>query len=255
MTMPKNKKILEDIHPLNIIKEVQKWPVLYEKDNLERTNFHFKTKVWKEVAKTLIPDWEELSEIQKEVKVSDLSKKWRNLRDTFRRHVEAERRAQRIGGGTDSPRRPYVYFKHMSFLLPHVASPSDTGDITDVPATETQYAPRLSEPTRLKKLKRKLQPCNLPKAEKIDEDRHFLMSLIPSFRKMSDNEKLTAKVEILKVIQQVRSSSAGIEFRSADVFIEEGTAESGGGVKLELLPEGQGEPSYSDSDDDEDLST
>ncbi|XP_022119155.2 transcription factor Adf-1 isoform X3 [Pieris rapae] len=208
MTMPKNKKILEEIHPLNIIKEVQKWPVLYEKDNLERTNFHFKTKVWKEVAKTLIPDWEELSEIQKEVKVSDLSKKWRNLRDTFRRHVESERRAQRIGGGTDSPRRPYVYFKHMSFLLPHVASPSDTGDITDVLATETQYTPRPAEPTRLKKRKRK-----------------------------------------------VRSSSAGIEFRSADVFIEEGITEGGGGVKLELLPEGHGEPSYSETDDDEDLST
>ncbi|CAF4881460.1 unnamed protein product [Pieris macdunnoughi] len=252
MTMPRNKKILEEIHPLNIIKEVQKWPVLYEKDNTERTNFYFRTKVWMEVAKSLIPDWEELSEIQKEVKVSDLSKKWRNLRDTFRRHVEAERRAQRTGGGTDSPRRPYVYYKHMSFLMPHVVSPSDTGDIIDVPATET---PRPPEPTRLKKRKRKLQPCNQPKAEKIDEDKHFLMSLIPSFRKMSDNEKLTAKVEILKVIQQVRSSNAGIEFRSADVFIEEGTEEGSGGVKLELLPEGQGEPSYSDTDDDDDLSS
>ncbi|CAF4881428.1 unnamed protein product [Pieris macdunnoughi] len=137
----------------------------------------------------------------------------------------------------------------------NVTDPSDTGDIIDVPATETQYTPRPPEPTRLKKRKRKLQPCIQPKAENIDEDRHFLMSLIPTFRKMSDNEKLTAKVEILKVIQQVRSSNAGIEFRSADVFIEEGTEEGSGGVKLELLSEGQSEPSYSDTDDDEDLSS
>lgn len=68
MTMPRSKKILEDIHPLNIIKEVQKWPVLYEKDNVERSNFHFKTKVWKEVAKTLIPDWGQLTDTEKELK-------------------------------------------------------------------------------------------------------------------------------------------------------------------------------------------
>lgn len=54
----KPKKLLEQIHPLHIIKEVQKWPALYVKDTSERPNTHFKKKLWCEVAKALFPEWE-----------------------------------------------------------------------------------------------------------------------------------------------------------------------------------------------------
>ena len=66
--MTANKKILEEIHPLNIIKEVQKWPLLYTKDSPERTNLHFKTKIWKEIARALFKDWESLNETEKDSK-------------------------------------------------------------------------------------------------------------------------------------------------------------------------------------------
>lgn len=64
----RGKKILEDIHPLNIIREVQKWPVLYEKDSPERAHSHFKNKIWHEVAKSVFPDWETLDERERECK-------------------------------------------------------------------------------------------------------------------------------------------------------------------------------------------
>ncbi|XP_045504461.1 uncharacterized protein LOC123701081 [Colias croceus] len=247
MSMPKCKKILEDIQPLNVIKEVQKWPVLYQKDNPERLNFHFKTKVWYEVAKNLIPEWEQLSDSEKEIKVSDLTKKWRNLRDTFRRQVEIEKK---IREGYPIKKRRYVYFKQMLFLLPHVAPSEVQGEVEP---KLNEFLDTHKEKKTPKKLKRKLHdatPAPSTSKKVIDEDKHFLMSLIPSFKKMTDDEKLTAKVEILKVIQQIRSSS--IAYTSPDIaFVEEPARE----VKMEMVPEVDELESGSsgDSDDNSDL--
>lgn len=39
--------------------------------------------------------------------------------------------------------------------------------------------------------------------DEIDEDKSFLMSLLPSFKKFDDQQKLAAKVEFLQVIQKI----------------------------------------------------
>lgn len=64
----KTKKILEEIHPLHIIRVVQKWPALYVKDAPERVNTHFKLKIWCEVAKELFPEWETYTKRDKDNK-------------------------------------------------------------------------------------------------------------------------------------------------------------------------------------------
>lgn len=64
----KSKKILEEIHPLHIIREVQKWPVLYTKDSLEHANQHFKNKIWREIAKALFADWDSYNEGEQDCK-------------------------------------------------------------------------------------------------------------------------------------------------------------------------------------------
>ncbi|CAH2095527.1 unnamed protein product [Euphydryas editha] len=211
----RGKKILEDIHPLNIIREVQKWPVLYEKDSPERANLHFKNKIWYEVAKSLFPDWETLDERERECKVTDLVKKWRNLRDTFNRQLATEKK---IREGYNIKKKTYVYFKHMLFLLPHMScSENESSDPILEPKLneffnkrDKRKAPKDKEQNKRKKYIPEL-PSKPITQEEIDEDRHFLMSLIPSFKKMSDDEKLTAKVEILKVIKNVRRKSIPME--------------------------------------------
>lgn len=42
------------------------------------------------------------------------------------------------------------------------------------------------------------------KQEEIDEDRSFLLSLVPCFKKLTDDQKIQAKMEFLKVIQRIR---------------------------------------------------
>lgn len=41
------------------------------------------------------------------------------------------------------------------------------------------------------------------KSEEIDEDKSFLLSLVPSFKKMTDEQKIDAKMEILSVIKRI----------------------------------------------------
>ena len=100
----------------------------------------------------------------------------------------------------------------MLFLLPHIDTPDTVEEENRMLEPKlNEYFKRQNKRKRMKdkisksKRKKSLSPIEIPKDEtEIDEDKHFLMSLIPSFKKMSDNEKLTAKVEILKIIKNIR---------------------------------------------------
>ncbi|RVE43480.1 hypothetical protein evm_011878 [Chilo suppressalis] len=186
------KKILEEVHPLHIIAEVQKRPGLYSRECPESASPHHRTQLWSEVARVVLPGWHTYSKLQKQTKLSDLIKKWRNLRDTFKRQLEVEKK---IKEGHDIKKKTYVYYKHMSFLLPHLSS----NDEESTPSKALDNA-RKRHVTATSTLS--------PAVDDIDEDRHFLMSLIPSFRRMTDDEKLTVKMEILKVIRNVRDLHA-----------------------------------------------
>lgn len=127
----------------------------------------------------------------------DLTKKWRNLKDTFKKQISVDQKRRQ---GQDIKKRKYVYFKHMSFLLPHME-----------PVPEQEAAPpsrRRRRAARPAALAPPAPPAPPAPLEHVDEDRHFLMSLLPSFRRMSDDEKLSAKMDILKVIKDVRNQAA-----------------------------------------------
>ncbi|KAJ8709452.1 hypothetical protein PYW07_009278 [Mythimna separata] len=194
MAWPK-KKILEEILPVRIIREVEKWPVLYMRSCAEapRDNTHFRKKVWNEVAKALIEGWDSYSPTEKECTIMDLKKKWRNLKDTFKRQVSVEKRRRQ---GQVVKKRKYVYFKHMSFLLPHLEPADAAADDGERPRRAPRASPRAAP------------PAPPPAPEHVDEDHHFLMSLLPSLRRMSHDDKLSAKMDILKVIKEVRSQAA-----------------------------------------------
>ncbi|XP_034836089.1 uncharacterized protein [Maniola hyperantus] len=233
----KSRKILEEIHPLSLIQEVQKWPVLYMKDNPDRLNIHFKNKVWHEIAKTLFSNWETYTDWEKESKVTDLIKKWRNLRDTFKRQIETEKK---IREGHDIKKKTYVFFKHMLYLLPHMSTSGDAASDPVVEPKLNEFFKRSIKRTssdkqqdiKIKRKKRleKHMPIKsviIPEMPSrstdieglIDEDKHFLMSLVPSFKRMNDDEKLEAKVKILKVIKGIRrnkNSADSGEYNNAD---------------------------------------
>lgn len=156
--------------------------------------------------------------------MQQLTRKWRNLRDTFKRHVERKSRE-----GPDAGKKSYVYFKYMLFLLPHI-TPSDDQPEEPLPEFDEYLAKkRKSKRSGPKAEKRKLPagpaaappPGTSKEEDSIDEDKHFLLSLVPTFKKMTDDEKLTAKMEILKVIREVKNTHKRASSKPAPVADED----------------------------------
>lgn len=92
----------------------------------------------------------------------------------------------------------------MSFLLPHEKEPDEP---EAAPAPRRKRAREARAGAAAERDARRVPPAHAD-SEHIDEDKHFLMSLLPSFKRMNDDEKLSAKMEILKVIKDVRKCSA-----------------------------------------------
>lgn len=155
-------------------------------------------------------------------------KKWRNLRDTFKRQLLVEKK---IREGHNIKRKEYVYFKQMSFLLPHMV---DEEARERVEARASEFARRARHGARRRAHTSAEPPAPI---EHIDEDKHFLLSLLPSFKRMNEDEKLTAKMEILKVIKDVKNSSMALEYVVDDsLALPEGhLADESVVVKNELL--------------------
>ncbi|OWR51189.1 dorsal interacting protein 3 [Danaus plexippus plexippus] len=208
----KSNKILEEVHPLNIIREIQKWPVLYSRDGSQRptAGTHFRSRVWAEVARNLFQEWDQFDQQTQEQK--HLNKKWRNLRDTFKRQLLLEKKMRE---GQKIKRKTYVYFEHMQFLLPYIEPAEQDSEVK--PRLEEFFNKgakrKVSKDTHITKKTRPMThllddaPAASNFADVLDADRHFLLSLIPSFQTMAEDDKLTAKVEILKVIKNIKKKT------------------------------------------------
>ncbi|XP_013191028.1 uncharacterized protein LOC106135312 [Amyelois transitella] len=246
--MAAKQKILEEIHPLALIREVQLRPALYSRNNPEVASNHHKLKIWAEVAENLFPDWDLCSARSKDEKVVGLMKKWRNLRDTFKRQLEIQKR---IREGANIKKKQYVYFRHMSFLTPHMSEEDAEGRYSPAPSLA---APAAHEPSWRAGLggkgPRAEEPASTNDFGDIDEDKHFLMSLIPSFRRMNEDEKLTAKMEILKVIKMVKDNSASASAMELSYELMPERVLVGQDVKLEALSQAEGPHSHAETRDD-----
>lgn len=149
------------------------------------------------------------------------------MRDSFRKELNMQKNT--TSGQGRQKRRKYVYFEQLLFLLPTIHerktsgnySPpqennaDDDGDQNDTPEIIEQQK-RVYEGYRIEKPNKKpcrpkttsyeeelLQILKENRREEIDEDKTFLLSLLPSFKIFSPQQKLTAKMEFLQVIQWI----------------------------------------------------
>ncbi|XP_041982737.1 uncharacterized protein LOC121735848 [Aricia agestis] len=191
--MVTKQKILEDLHPLAIIREVEKWPVLYRGDSRDRGNKPYKSKVWKKVAEKLFEDWNTLSDKEKENKVKGVKRRWRNLRVAFKRQVELNKK---VKTGLETSKSQYIFFKDMEFLL-RTDGEKNLKSSSEGPSVKREIeVPVIDDVAQ--------SSC----AHDLDEDRHFVLSLIPTLKKLSDEDKLTTKMEILKVLRKASQKSS-----------------------------------------------
>lgn len=147
----------------------------------------------------------------------DVQKKWRSLRDSFKKELNLQKNTK--SGQGKSNRRKYIYFEQLLFLEPtlegrqmsgnYTAPMSNSSEEQETPQSVTKSTPKRPLTERPKKRKTPsyeeslLQILSDNKQEEIDEDKSFLLSLLPSFKQLSPQQKLVVKTQYLQVMHNV----------------------------------------------------
>ncbi|VEN51094.1 unnamed protein product [Callosobruchus maculatus] len=152
----------------------------------------------------------------------NLQKKWRNLRNSFAREL-AKRKKKRSGDGASW--KTYIFFEQMSFLMRCSSSRETTSnfaeeneEIGDIPEVIENENVTPLQTTRTGKRK---APENTDDRSQLvdlfktsieqrqrneilldnDGDRHFLLSLLPDFRRVPVDKKMDVKLEMIQLIK------------------------------------------------------
>ncbi|CAH2093252.1 unnamed protein product [Euphydryas editha] len=213
-----------------LIKAVKMRPVLYSKNeklyHIRRVTYNRdKEKIWREIAEEIYGNFNQLSQRHKVEFVREIQRRWTSLRLSFAREVcqQKKENIQRKTGQCVKTRKTYEYYNDMLFLLDTTDGGDETRDSDDsTDSSDGSYQPEEmisdnSEPSSdVKNVHTNkieiISGQNYPKPQLVlkdikkdedDEDRQFMLSLVPTYRKLNAKQKLTARIEILKVLQNI----------------------------------------------------
>ncbi|CAK1587282.1 unnamed protein product [Parnassius mnemosyne] len=230
-----------EIDVKKLIKSIKKRPALYDKnDNMYYGHRGFKDKLWREVGEEVHANWGEWKPYEQNEYVRELQKRWKSLRTCFTRELcfQKQEKLEKVKQDPDGlpmrKRKKYEYFDMMSFLInPDAEVESDDNDSSDPlegdhKNVEIVYSFSDTSKTRDSKetnIVENNEPSNLQrsyvyernetaeesilhilrdmKKHESDEDRQFMLSLVPCFKKLSDEQKFEAKIEMLKVLKNI----------------------------------------------------
>lgn len=147
-----------------------------------------------------------------------LHKKWKNIRDRFARDLQE--RKGKTGEGARK-KAPYMYARQLEFLrdtlTPQKTSNSLEGDKKEEDEEDDEEddaliekRPRISRVGKKKlhpieeKILRSLDKCEKEKMTKTDDDdnRHFLLSLLPSLSSLPRHLNTRCRIEIMQCINK-----------------------------------------------------
>lgn len=152
----------------------------------------------------------------------DVQKKWLNLRTCFSRELKAQKTKS---GQAASKRRKYMYFEKLLFLKSSLDQrPTETninssdseqeGENVESNATQDVTSNVEKQPNKTKKRNSAtnnkiadFQQSLLDMLkEDLDEDKNFALSLVPTLKSLSDDEKFQAKIEILQILRNIKNN-------------------------------------------------
>ncbi|XP_063825347.1 transcription factor Adf-1-like [Ostrinia nubilalis] len=188
------------MNELDLIKEVEKRPILYDKSVSGFNKTKLRDDAWKEVQEAL------------NVTEAECKKRWRSLRDSFIK-------LQRTHGG----RTRWPYHHAMRFLLPHVEpkmeNKEEESDTEDDPPMRFRCVPSmpslpdLSFPSESNEEDQDSQPSpKKPRLNSTDEegchcnrndpDELFLLSCAPILQRLSAKQNAGARLKIQQVLYE-----------------------------------------------------
>ncbi|CAH2235147.1 transcription factor Adf-1-like [Pararge aegeria] len=200
------------MNEIDLIREVERRPILYDKTVSGFNKTRLRDNAWKDVQETL------------NVSEAECKKRWRSLRDSFIK-------LQRTHGG----RTRWPYLSAMRFLLPHIettktetpareinikreASDSEPEEAPKRPAPdfslpdlsfpdfrseEDEEDSQSSKKMRLDALE-ELDPCH---CNRTDPDELFLLSCAPTLKRLNAKQHAVARLKIQQVLYEAEFGS------------------------------------------------
>ncbi|XP_063630647.1 uncharacterized protein LOC134801945 [Cydia splendana] len=230
---------MTDIEPISftykntkqLIELVQARPCLWDRQAPDYKDRLARDRAWGQIFEELDPQFTEYSATSKQDIGTTITKKWYNIRDSYVKSLKPDYLGRR--------NRPYIHAEllrflddcyieklNTSFLTKQIRNPEDydeleTGDqeaddaepweqkvfvtLEEEPAQKrarTEYSPEQREKTNEEDIISVLSSL-IQKEE--DEDRAFFKSITPSVKKLSENSKLKFRIEVLKLIKNLRA--------------------------------------------------
>ncbi|XP_046668924.1 uncharacterized protein LOC124359863 [Homalodisca vitripennis] len=216
-----------------IILEVEKYPILYNKGDENYKNRNARIDAWKKVTVGVIGE-EKLVELEEE-KLNEIGreiqKKWKALRDAYFRSLKTQ--FAKSGSGA-SKKRPYPYQQQMTFLQPVIANRQTSGnmvfeeedlnalEVEDVRQSADPVDPVFKKPTsKPKKANFETQLIDILKAQQTsiptpgpsddDDNKMFLLSLLPKMRQLSENMSFEFRIKVMQCLQECYTKSKMLE--------------------------------------------
>ncbi|KAM3962749.1 uncharacterized protein ACR2FA_003132 [Aphomia sociella] len=104
--------------PERLIEEVKKRPGIWDFEDMEYRAKNGRHKLWNEVVTELMQNDVKLTKSEMRELELQLQKKWKSIRDCFQKYMANPNRT----------RKPYIYYKHLQFLLKNQIYSQNEGD-------------------------------------------------------------------------------------------------------------------------------
>ncbi|KAK9880750.1 hypothetical protein WA026_013073 [Henosepilachna vigintioctopunctata] len=196
--LPLTTPLIEMFDVEKFIKCIQCRPALWDKSVEEYANKNSRDKLWSEIGEINFDNWHTFQYCEKIHKVREMKNKWRNIRDNYRKYLNQEKISE------VPKRRKYLYADHLSFLIDtmddfrtSVKADSEEGDY-ETEENRTSYC----EEDRLTMSAAKLDW----RKEDEDAEKSFLMSLLPDFKRLNEEEKMDFKLMTLHFFKDILQS-------------------------------------------------
>ncbi|CAF4954121.1 transcription factor Adf-1-like [Pieris napi] len=181
------------MNEIDLIKEVEKRPILYDKSVSGFNKTKLRDDAWKEVQEAL------------NVSEAECKKRWRSLRDSFIK-------LQRTHGG----RTRWPYHNAMRFLLPHVEPKSESSTKRETSDSEPEeevrhrpgqslpdlfLEPRLEDEDDFQPKKPRLNSSD-DELQRTDPDELFLLSCASTLKRLNAKQNAVARLKIQQVLYE-----------------------------------------------------
>ncbi|XP_060806167.1 uncharacterized protein LOC132903035 [Amyelois transitella] len=190
-----------------LISLIEERPVLWDTSNEDYKNKFIKQDAWKDVCKSLYPNFEEKENNEKTKLGNSVIQRWRGIKDTFNKYEKKLKDASRSGSGSKNIKEYHLY-KQLQFLKKNLQNETSTSINESENEQDNQEG---TSKTRYQRQppKRKMVNNNfeddIVKILKEPENRHisFFKGILPSLERLDDNKTLIFQSRVLQILTEL----------------------------------------------------